>query len=478
MSGTGTALVWFRRDLRLDDNPALSAAVEQCQHVIPLYIHAPEEEAPWTPGAASRWWLHHSLNALRDSLRDNGSDLLILRGPSQERLLDKARRSGATHLFWNRCHEPTMIERDREIERELGDAGLACHSFNGNLLNEPGTILTGQGTPYRVFTAYWKSAGRRLWELSPPSPPPSRLDTPPSPAPGLHPDELELLPVIPWHKGFTAVWEPGESGAWNRWSNFVGEGLERYESQRDFPGIEGTSRLSAHLHFGEISPRRMLWEIRQRMDREPTLSRHLECYLGQVGWREFAHYTLFHFPHSADRSLDSRFSDAAWKAGDHQAEQLQRWQRGETGIPIVDAGMRQLWQTGWMHNRVRMIVASFLTKNLGIHWREGARWFWDTLVDADLANNSLGWQWTAGCGVDAAPYFRVFNPARQADRFNAGGYIQRWLPELKGADKAVLHNGRLDTDGPMDYRPPIVDLNQSRRDALQRWERIKRQERA
>mgnify|MGYP002713141694 CR=1 FL=1 len=474
MSKTGTALVWFRRDLRLDDNPALNAALEQCQQVIPVYIHAPEEEAPWTPGAASRWWLHHSLHALRESLQKAGSDLLILRGPSQERLLQLARQSAASHLFWNRCYEPVTIERDRRIKQHLSGEGIICRSFNANLLSEPGSILTGQGTPYRVFTAYWKSARHRLPELSAPVPGPKRLETPPVSPPGLHPDKLELLPAIPWYRGFSAVWEPGESGAWQAWSRFINDGLEGYDSQRDFPGIEGTSRLSPHLHFGEISPRRMLWDIRHRMDREPAYSRHHECYLGQIGWREFAHYTLFHFPHSADHSLDSRFDDAAWTMNESTTGQLQRWQRGETGIPIVDAGMRQLWQTGWMHNRVRMIVASFLTKNLGIHWREGARWFWDTLLDADLANNSLGWQWTAGCGVDAAPYFRVFNPARQAERFdNASRYIHHWLPELADADTFILRHGRPGSESPLDYPLPLVDLNQSRREALQRWDRIK-----
>lgn len=475
MSRTGTALVWFRRDLRLNDNPALCAALEQCERVIPVYIHAPEEETPWIPGAASRWWLHHSLHALRQSLQEVGSELIILPGPSQLRLLAIARQTGASQLFWNRCHEPAMIQRDWRIKRELGDAGLSCHSLNGNLLSEPGRILTTKGTPYRVFTAYWKRASRHLSELLSPIPPPARLETPPTPFPGLHPDDLELLPVIPWYRGFDALWEPGESGALRAWSRFVEDGLTTYDSQRDFPGVEGTSRLSPYLHFGEISPRRMLWDIRQRMDREPAFYRHLECYLGQIGWREFAHYTLYHFPHSANQSLDSRFDNTAWQANDSQHEQLRRWQRGETGIPIVDAGMRQLWQTGWMHNRVRMIVASLLTKNLGIHWLEGARWFWDTLLDADLANNSLGWQWTAGCGVDAAPYFRVFNPARQAGRFdNTARYIRQWLPELAKADLSTLHHGRSGSDSPIDYPLPLVDLKQSRREALQRWEQIRR----
>ncbi|WP_029132814.1 deoxyribodipyrimidine photo-lyase [Sedimenticola selenatireducens] len=477
MSKTGTALVWFHRDLRLTDNPALSTAVEQCARVIPLYIHAPEEEAPWVPGSASNWWLHQSLRALQYDLRRYGSNLIIVKGPTLAILQSLAHETGATHLFWNRRYEPAFIARDSRIKRELTDSGLTCRSFNGNLLSEPASILTGQDTPYKVFTAYWKACQKKAQALTPPLSHITRIPTPPQNHPNLDINTLDLLPRIKWYAGMEATWQPGEQGALDRWTRFLQNRLPDYEDQRDFPGSEGTSRLSPHLHFGEISPRQILWSLQQQSDQSPVLGRHLDRFTSQLGWREFAHYTLHHFPHSANESLDRRFEKSAWPKGEEQEQLLGLWQRGETGIPLVDAGMRELWHTGWMHNRVRMIVASFLTKNLGIHWREGARWFWDTLVDADLANNSLGWQWTAGCGVDAAPYFRVFNPARQAEHFDAGGYIQRWLPELKGADKAVLHNGRLDTDGPIDYPRPIVDLNQSRRAALQRWERIKRLER-
>lgn len=477
MSRTGTALVWFRRDLRLTDNPALSAAVEQCDRVIPLYIHAPEEEAPWAPGSASNWWLYHSLRALRRDLQRPGSNLIIAKGPTLARLRAIARQTGATHLFWNRCYEPAIIARDSRIKRELSDAGISCHSFNGNLLSEPTGILTGQGTPYKVFTAYWKACQKRARELTSPLSHITRIPTPPQSHPSLDINTLDLLPRVKWYAGMEAAWQPGEKNAQDRWMRFLHDHLSVYEDQRDFPGSDGTSRLSPHLHFGEISPRQILWGLQRQADESPELASHLERFSSQVGWREFAHYILYHFPHSANESLDRRFEQSAWDNGEEQDQLLRAWQRGETGIPIVDAGMRQLWHTGWMHNRVRMIVASLLTKNLGIHWLEGARWFWDTLVDADLANNSLGWQWTAGCGVDAAPYFRVFNPARQAERFDAGCYIRRWLPELEGADKTILHHGRLSSDPSIDYPPPVVDLNQSRRAALQRWERIKRLER-
>ncbi len=477
MSRSGIALVWFRRDLRLADNPALSAAVARCDRVIPLYIHAPDEAAPWTPGSASNWWLHHSLCALQRELRQAGSSLVIARGPTLERLRSIIRQTGATHLFWNRNYDPASISRDGEIKQTLSDHGLACQSFNGNLLSEPASILTGQGTPYKVFTAYWRTVSSQLHEIPPPLPPVQRLSAVPPNLPSLDPADLALCPQIPWDADFRSTWQAGEQAALERWEQFLFNTLPAYDRLRDLPASEGTSRLSPHLHFGEISPRQLLWGLQHQADRSPAMTSHLDRLHSQIGWREFAHYTLFHSPDSANQSLDRRFEKLAWPDSDGQAELLQAWQQGKTGIPIVDAGMRELWQTGWMHNRVRMIVASLLTKNLGIHWLHGARWFWDTLLDADLANNSLGWQWCAGCGVDAAPYFRIFNPATQARRFDPEGrYIKRWLPALAGADKNLLYNGRL-SDEPIDYPLPVLDLSLSRRQALERWERIKRQQR-
>lgn len=477
MDRTDTALVWFRRDLRLADNPALTAAVNQCARVIPLYIHAPDEAAPWIPGRASNWWLHHSLCALQRELHQAGAKLIIATGPTLERLQHIVRQTGATHLFWNRNYDPASMSRDRDIKQRLTGQGLSCQSFNANLLSEPASILTGQGTPYKVFGAYWRTVSGQLHQIPPPLPPVRRISSPSKDLPTLSPGDLALLPRIPWDSGFHSVWQTGEQAALERWEQFLLHALPAYGRLRDFPDRDGTSRLSPHLHFGEISPRQLLWGLRQQADQSPATVTHLERLHSQLGWREFAHYTLYHSPRSANQSLDRRFEKLAWKADDEQDAELQAWQRGETGIPIVDAGMRELWQTGWMHNRVRMLVASLLTKNLGIHWLQGARWFWDTLVDADLANNSLGWQWSAGCGVDAAPYFRIFNPATQAKRFDPEGrYIKRWLPELTGAGKNVLYSGRL-SDEPFDYPLPILDLSRSRRDALQRWERIKRQQR-
>mgnify|MGYP002712939544 CR=1 FL=1 len=469
------AIVWFRRDLRLADNPALTAALQSCDCILPVYIHAPEEEAPWKPGSASNWWLHNSLSALCDSISQTGSRLIITHGPTKEKLIEIAATTGATHLYWNRLYDPVTIERDSQIKRELHDLGIDCQSFNSNLLIEPVNVLNRQGSPYKVFTAFWRTARGMLDGIGSPLPAATQIPTPPKTVPPATLESLNLLPQNNWHEKLAAIWKPGEAGGHEQWAHFLYNNLPYYDSQRDFPAEESTTSLSPHLHFGEITPRQLFWSLQHQADQAPGIGQHLDRLSAQLGWREFAHYTLFHFPHSATESLDSRFASNIWHNGRDNRELLERWQRGETGIPIVDAGMRQLWQTGWMHNRVRMIVASLLTKNLGIHWLEGARWFWDTLVDADLANNTLGWQWTAGCGVDAAPYFRVFNPARQAERFDpAGRYIRTWLPELATADNRILMNGRHAADNGIDYPPPMLDLQKTRKQALERWELIKR----
>ncbi|WP_260843151.1 cryptochrome/photolyase family protein [Sedimenticola selenatireducens] len=474
MSKQGTAIVWFRRDLRLCDNPALCEAVNNCKSVIPVYIHAPEEEAPWLPGQASNWWLHKSLSALSDSLQHAGSELIIAKGPSLTRLQEIASKTGATHLYWNRLYDPMTQARDSEIKQGMGEQGLHCHSFSSQLLIEPTTLKNKQGTPYKVFTAFWKVARQRLQEMTPPLPPINKLSAPKIPFPSLPLSSLELLSKSAWYNKFETFWQPGERGAHKQWEQFLYNSLPYYDEQRNFPAEEHTTRLSPHLHFGEITPKQLFWTLQHENDQSPGLSQSLDRLSAQLGWREFAHYTLFHFPHTATESMDSRFTKDHWNNSPDSREQLERWQRGETGIPIVDAGMKQLWQTGWMHNRVRMIVASLLTKNLGIHWLEGARWFWDTLVDADLANNTLGWQWTAGCGVDAAPYFRVFNPARQAERFDpAGRYIKTWLPEFSSADSHELINGRQPANNRLSYPLPMLDLQKTRKQTLERWQRIK-----
>ncbi|MBA8883287.1 cryptochrome/photolyase family protein [Dokdonella fugitiva] len=463
------ALAWFRRDLRLADNPALAAALAAHDHVVPVYVHAPHEEAPWPAGAASRCWLHRSLVALDRDLRARGSTLHVYAGDSLATLREVAAATGAHAVYWNRLYEPAARARDASVEQALRADGLGVHGFNSALLCEPWAIATASGGPYRVFTPYWRNLRARL-EPRPPLPAPHRM---PATAPATAPiDALDLLPRRRWDAGFDAAWRPGEASAEVALQRFLDEALGGYAVARDVPSVAGTSRLSPHLHFGEISPMRIAWEIEHaRVDGK-------EAFLRELGWREFSHHLLFHFPASSERNLDPAFDAYPWAR--IEPRQLRRWQQGRTGMPIVDAGMRELWATGWMHNRVRMLVASFLTKNLRQHWLHGARWFWDTLVDADLANNTQGWQWTAGTGADAAPYFRIFNPVTQGERFDPdGAYIRRWVPELAAFDARTIHRpwtvpAALRRSG---YPAPIIDLGASRAAALAGYESMRRAER-
>jgi deoxyribodipyrimidine photo-lyase len=449
-----TAIVWFRRDLRLADNPALAAACDAARRVVPLYVYAPDEEGDWPPGAASRWWLHHSLARLSESLAARGSALRIRRGPTLEALLDVARETGAGLVCWNRLYEPAIAARDAHVAAGLRAAGLEVQDFNAALLVEPWAVHTAQGHAYRVFTPYWRACQTRLQEQPPPRPPPRAIPIASVQARGLALDELGLEPRITWYAGLAQTWEPGEAGALRRLDAFCRRALPQYATGRDRPDRPDTSRLSPHLHFGEIGPRQCLLAVEAALVDHPAARPSAEGFLRELGWREFAHHLLHHFPHTSTEPLDSRFAAFPWEPN---ARWLEAWQQGRTGYPIVDAGMRELWSTGWMHNRVRMLTASLLTKNLRQPWLDGARWFWDTLVDANLANNTLGWQWTAGCGADAAPYFRIFNPALQAARHDPqGSYVRRWLP------------------GPERERPaPIVDFRESRAAALAAYARIR-----
>jgi len=475
---TGAVIVWLRRDLRLADNPALLAAVETGKPLVPVFIQEPESGASWAMGSASRWWLHHSLASLGEGLRRLGSGLVIRRGPALEVLRALANATGASGIFWSRLYEPASIERDTRVKQALREQGLRVATFNASLLYEPWELVKSGGDPYRVFTPFWKALLNQGLRR-PPEPAPAAL--PPLPA-GLPTETLEslnLLPRIPWDVGFHSRWTVGERGGFRRLAEFIDGGLFGYKTGRDIPGQPGTSSLSPHLHFGEISPRQIVAAVTR--EGEHTLGPGAECYLREIGWREFAYHLLFHFPRTAEFPLDERFSRLPWRSD--FAEDLQRWQQGRTGYPIVDAGMRELWHTGWMHNRVRMIVASLLTKNLLIPWLDGARWFWDTLVDADLASNTLGWQWTAGCGADAAPYFRIFNPVLQGERFDPEGhYVRRWVPELTRLPATLIHKPweagepRLDSCGVRlgrDYPAPLVDLKGSRQRALDAFAALK-----
>jgi deoxyribodipyrimidine photo-lyase len=468
------ALVWFRRDLRLADNPALRAALDAGHAPVPVYIHAPDEEGGWAPGAASRAWLSRSLAALASDLEAHGSGLLVRHGPSLEALLALAAEVGADAVYWNRLYEPASLARDRAVETGLRDAGLSAHSFNGALLAEPWTVATGSGGPYRVFTPFWRNLAQRLDGFVATTAPERLPPLPDGLVPGKVGD-LGLAPGIAWDRGFWEAWQPGEAGALEMLDAFVEGAARGYKAQRDIPDRIGTSRLSPHLHFGEISPRQIVACLAQG-HRPPIQDADRIAYLAELGWREFAHHLLFHFPHTSDRDLNPRFAQFDWATPDPTV--LAAWQQGRTGVPLVDAGMRELWHTGWMHNRVRMIVASFLTRNLRYHWRTGARWFWDTLVDADLANNSQGWQWSAGTGADAAPYFRIFSAAAQAARFDPQGrYIRRWVPELARLPTPALfapweHPAKAREFAPDYPASPIVDPKTSREAALSAYQSL------
>ncbi|MFM8332737.1 MAG: cryptochrome/photolyase family protein [Candidatus Methylumidiphilus sp.] len=463
-----TAILWFRRDLRLTDNPALLHALAAADTIIPVFIFDPDEDGAWRPGAASRWWLHHSLQALDADLRQRGSQLWLCRGPSLDALRQIRQATGASQVYWNRLYEPAAIARDSAIKQALREDGMQVESCNSALWREPWEMTRGKGEPYKVFTPYWKALQQRgFGDL--PQPAPARLPNIPAIGDGLPLADFGLLPNIAWDGGLRENWQPGEAGALALLDEFLQDAASRYSAERDLPDRPSTSRLAPHLHFGEIGPRQILAGLATQAEQTGA-----ECYPRQLAWREFAHHLLYYFPATTDAPLDARFQPFAWNA--IQPEALWAWQRGQTGIPLVDAGMRELWHTGWMHNRVRMVAASFLVKNLRFHWLEGARWFWDTLVDADLANNTLGWQWVAGCGADAAPYFRVFNPVLQGERFDPQGeYVRRWIPELAGLSARFIHQpwaadtATLQAAGVrlgMDYPRPIVDLKATRETAL------------
>ena len=444
----GKSLVWFRHDLRLEDNAALEAAVTRGADVIPVFIWAPLEDGAWAPGAASRWWLHHALGDLRSSLRARGSRLVIRdasEGSSEDQLLEIAGVCGADAIYWNSRQEPAALARDRGVMSALLARGIEARSFNSGMLFEPPSINNKAGKPFRVFTPLW----RHYQTLEVPPPVKADLDAMLTPAKWPRSDPLSslgLLPTIPWDAGLAKHWgTPSRAGVLARFEGFVKTQASVYPSTRDFPGEDGTSLLSPALHFGQIGPREAWHALAAAARGAPAIE---EGIMRQLVWREFAHHLLHHFPRTPMAPLRPEFELFPWR---EDPEHLHKWRHGETGYPIVDAGMRQLRQTGWMHNRVRMIAASLLVKHLLGHWLGGARWFWDNLVDADLANNTFGWQWVAGCGADAAPYFRIFNPVAQGERFDPEGrYVKQYLPELEKIPPAFIHKpwemGELDLD--------------------------------
>lgn len=426
-----TTIIWFRRDLRLHDNPALNEAIRQGSSIVPLYIHCPREEGHWKHGKASQWWLHYALGDLQTQLDQYGLKLVIRHTMnSLDTLREMITETDSKAVYWNRCYEPSFVRRDRQIKKELTASRVHIETFNGSLLLDPLEITNKAGKPFQVFTPFWKHC--REWT------PAASESLLPLASSALSVDSdsvesLDLLPTIPWDNGIDDFWNPTRSGGLDLLEKAIAKSGS-YNTLRDIPSEDGTSRLATYLHYGQISPREFFHTVREGSKNQEKADLGI---LRQLYWREFAAYLLYHFPHSQDTALKPDYDLFPWK---FNADHLRAWQRGQTGFPIVDAGMRQLWQTGWMHNRVRMIAGSLLVKHLLQPWQEGARWFWGTLVDADLANNSMGWQWVAGSGADASPYFRIFNPIIQGKKFDPDGdYVRKWIPELAMVPNEYLH---------------------------------------
>jgi deoxyribodipyrimidine photo-lyase len=414
---------WIRRDMRLDDNPTLQRALRS-DALLPVYVHAPDEEAPWQLGGAQKWWLARSLASLARALEQAGSRLVILEGETAKTLSDLARKLGASEVVWSRRFEPAALAQEAHVEGALDSAGIKWSSYLANHLFDPEEIATQTGNPYQVYTPFSRNVRARGTPAQPKSAPASLPPADGAPR-GVAIASLDLEPKLDWAKRFPELWTPGEQGAQAHLKRFNDTALAAYPTGRDEPSTTGTSLLSPHLAFGEVGIRRV-WHASAGAKGSPPAS--TDKFHAELLWREFATHVLVHFKHTDLKPLRPEYARFPWRK---DAAGLKAWQRGQTGYPLVDAGMRQLWATGWMHNRVRMVVASFLVKHLLLPWQDGARWFWDTLVDADLANNSLGWQWAGGCGADAAPYFRIFNPTSQAEKFDADAtYIKRWVPEL------------------------------------------------
>ena len=475
-----TTIVWFRQDLRLADNPALAEAAARGS-VVPVYILDDATPGEWAIGGAGRWWLSHSLDALEAGLRELGSRLLRLEGQPLEALERAVAATEADGVVWNRMYEPWAIERDTDIKRRLKERGLAVWSTNGSLLFEPWTIATQNGDPYKVYTPFSKTCLKA-------QPPREPLDTPrklhtPKVVWQVENEFVQLSEATAgWAQGLHSTWSPGFSFAHKRLAKFLEEKVEDYGDKRDRPDHDGTSRLSPRLHWGELSPHEAWHATVAACGGAAALDpgRGSEVFLRELIWREFGYHILYHFPHLPEAPLRPAYARFPW-ADDEDSRNA--WRFGRTGYPIVDAGMRQLRHTGWMHNRVRMVVGSFLVKDLLEDWRHGERWFWDNLVDADLASNTLGWQWAAGCGPDAAPYFRIFNPVKQGEKFDPeGAYVRHWVPELAALPTEHLHapwaapRQVLDDAGVRlgrDYPAPIVDHKQARARALDAFEQVK-----
>ncbi len=473
-------IYWFRQDLRTRDLPGLLAAAATGRPLLACYILDDLSPGEHALGSASRWWLHHSLEALAAELATLGGTLVLRNGPAPDVLGELLDETGADTIYCSRLYEPWADELEQVLHQSLEARAVTFKRFPGSLLFEPGTVLNQSGSAFKVFTPFWRHC-RSADSPRAPRPRPTNINWHQQTPAGDTLANWTLLPRKPdWAKGWSDLWEPGSAGAQKRLKQFLAGPVADYTDGRNHPAREATSRLSPHLHFGEISPRTLWHRAQDLAASDPGSQQQIDKFLSEMGWREFSHHLLHHFPHISSQPFKPQFSQFPW-LGNEAA--LQAWQMGQTGYPIVDAGMRELWQTGYMHNRIRMVVASFLTKHLLVHWRSGARWFWDTLLDADLANNSCGWQWVAGSGADASPYFRIFNPVIQGEKFDAqGDYVRQWIPELAllpdrylnkpwEAPAAVLEAAGV-TLGE-NYPEPLVDHKAARESALAAYASIK-----
>lgn len=468
-------LFWFRDDLRLGDNPGLAAAHATGRSLVAVYILDEESREARAPGGASRWWLDKSLRALGERIGDKGGRLVLRRGKAEDVIAGLIGETGADAVYWNRRYGPAR-KVDERIKSALKSAGVEAHSFNGSLLTEPFALKTGSGGDFKVFTPFWKALQANL-ELHDHAPEPRTINS----FDGVASDDIDdwrLHPAKPdWSGGLAEMWTPGEMAARRRLRDFLSGGINGYASGRDRPDQDHTSRLSPYLHFGEISPHTVWRAATMAEEAGEASAKDIQKFLSELAWRDFSHHLLYHDPQMSRLSWRRQFDEVDWRSGTKL--ELEAWRRGQTGFPIIDAGMRQLWRTGWMHNRVRMICASFFAKNLLVHWRKGEEWFWDTLVDADEANNANGWQWTAGTGADAAPYFRVFNPVLQGEKFDPeGDYVRAWVPELADLSSKWIHrpweapSDALDLAGIQlgeTYPEPIINHDFARKRALEAY---------
>lgn len=473
------SLLWLRRDLRLQDNPALQAAVSSGRPLIVLFIL--DENDPLAFGEAQYWWLHHSLALLGREIEKRGARLTLRRGASASIVREIVETYNCDEVYWNRRYAGEHVEIDMALKKDLAEIGVEVSSFNGSLLKEPWEVKTQTGGYYRVYSPYWRSL-QKFGDLGAKTSRAPKLFEGIKQAPESDVlDDWALLPSNPdWASDFSNHWTPGEKGARKALSAFLDDPIDGYKEDRDRPDKTGTSRLSPHLAFGEISPDAIWYATSKAMHEGSVPDTHGHKFLSELAWRDFAYHLLFHNPSMTTEPFRPQFKSFPWRENE---EMFLAWKKGQTGIPIIDAGMRELWQTGWMHNRVRMIVASFLTKNLLIDWRHGERWFWDCLLDADIANNPVSWQWVAGSGADAAPYFRIFNAATQGQRFDPdGAYVRKYVPELGKLDKKFVHNpwdagtDQLSNAGVNlgdTYPKPIVDLKETRKRALEAFDQMK-----